>query len=149
MREKPVFWCAALVVLLLDQAAKYLIQLKLVPYKSVPVLNGIFHITYIRNTGAAFGLFGGFRIPLVIVGIAVSAAVIYFHFRTQQRLGLQAPLGLILGGSAGNLVDRIFRSYVIDFIDFKFWPAFNVADIAVNLGILLILIRLFLRKEPV
>ena len=148
MKIRLYFFGIAGIVLILDQVTKYLVGVGLPPYRSVPVIKGILYLTYIRNTGAAFGLFGGFRIPLIIFGIIISAIVIYFHFRiSTKNYFIQGPLALILGGSLGNLADRIFRSYVVDFIDFRFWPAFNIADIAVNLGIVLLIARLIMRKE--
>ncbi len=148
MKWRYYFFGIAGIVLILDQVTKYLVGLTLLPYRSVPIIKGILHLTYIRNTGAAFGLFAGFRIPLIIVGIVVSAIVVYFHFRASPKnYFIQGPLALILGGSLGNLADRIFRSYVVDFIDFRFWPAFNIADVAVNLGIVLLIVRLVMRKE--
>jgi len=148
MKWRYYFFGIAGIILLIDQATKCLVGMGLPPYRSVPIIKGILHLTYIRNTGAAFGLFAGQRIPLIIIGIIVSAIVVYFHFRASPKnYFIQGPLALILGGSLGNLADRIFRSYVVDFIDFRFWPAFNIADVTVNLGIVLLIVRLVMRKE--
>ena len=150
MKQRLYFFLIAGIIVSLDQATKLLVHANLLPFRSMPVIKGILSLSYIRNPGAAFGMFAGQRTPLILIGIAVSVIVIYFHFRiSADNRNFQVPLALILGGSIGNLIDRIFRAYVVDFIDFSFWPAFNIADIAVNIGILLLAVRILFRKETV
>ena len=147
MRKKAYFWGIAAAVLLLDQAVKYVVQLKLFPLKSVTI-GKYLSISYVRNWGAAFGIFPGQRVALIIVSLLVCAVVLYFHYRLSHKEYLfQSSLALILGGSIGNLSDRVFRSFVIDYVDLKFWPAFNIADVAVNVGIMVIIYRLVMKKE--
>jgi len=113
--------------------------------------SGFFRIVHVHNTGAAFGLLPDQSFALTIVGLIITAVilayalVLYRYFPWfNSRLGKLA-LGLVVGGTAGNLIDRIRLGYVTDFIDFDYWPAFNVADSAVTVGSILlayILIRL-------
>ncbi len=105
---------------------------------------GIFRITNLQNTGAAFGLFQGQSLILTIIALAGIILVLAYAFVIYRRfpvftgkLGYFA-LGLILGGTAGNAIDRILRGYVTDFIDFTFWPAFNVADSAVTVSVIML-----------
>jgi signal peptidase II len=150
MKGRIYFFFIAFFVLVFDQLLKFLVISKLTPLRSIPVINNFFYISYVKNTGAAFGLFAGQMIFLIITGLAVCAVVIYFHFKVPLSSHFtRSSLALILGGSIGNLVDRIFRGYVVDFIDFRFWPAFNLADIAVNLGIFLIIVIQLFGKEDI
>jgi len=104
---------------------------------------GFFRITRVHNTGAAFGLFQGQSFPLTIVamvGIAfflVYALVIYRHSPILDNMPNRVALGLVLGGTIGNLIDRLRFGYVTDFIAFNLWPAFNIADSAVTIGVIL------------
>ncbi len=108
-------------VLLLDQAVKYLI----VHFKPELVT---------RNTGAGFGLLQGQAVLLTIISLGVAVGVIALHRRIENRQWPQFLWGLFLGGVVGNLIDRMAHSYVIDFIDLGFWPAFNVADAAISIA---------------
>ena len=137
-----VFYLTALLVLAADQISKTLIRSNLDVGQSTYEL-GFFRITHIHNTGAAFGLFPGQTLPLIIVGLisvsAILVIIIFFPHRFPvlnnqiSRLGL----GLLLGGTLGNLVDRLRLGYATDFINFDMWPAFNVADSAITVGALL------------
>jgi len=133
------FFLIALLVVALDQLTKIWIRSNLAIGQSLPE-TGFFRLTYVHNTGAAFGLFQDQSVPLTIVAsigvvvLLVYALFIYRRFpRLDSRLGKPA-LGLILGGTVGNLVDRLRFGYVTDFIDIGIWPAFNLADSAVVVG---------------
>lgn len=116
--------------------------------QSWPLLDGFFALTYVRNTGAAFSLFIGFSPYLIAVGLLVVLAVIYFYYRLPPKaIFLQFALACVLGGSLGNLLDRIFRGYVVDYLDFTIWPVFNFADIMINLGVIIIAFTLFTVKS--
>lgn len=135
--------------LIADQASKYIIANSLERFEEwtpIPSLQWLFAITYTTNTGAAFGLFPNSG-PLFIVIAVVVVIAIFIYYRqlaTQQRL-LRFSLGLQLGGALGNLLDRLARGYVVDFIHFKFWPVFNVADSCIVVGVALM--AYFLLKE--
>lgn len=134
-----MFYLVALLVFAVDCLIKYVVSTRIAPGGSLPLIKGIFHITYVRNAGVAFGLFPDQRLLLVLIGIAVCAAVIYFYTKIRTE---DIYLALILGGSLGNLYDRIFLGYVVDYLDFRVFPVFNFADIAINLGVFLIIIDL-------
>jgi len=146
-------------VLGLDQATKQWVHSSLHLYERVSIVPNYFHLTYIRNSGAAFGLLSSraesFRMPFFIsITIAAILFISYFFYkaRPDQRL-LVIALGLVLSGALGNLIDRVRLGEVIDFIDVHWrhlhWPAFNVADIAICVGVGLLGIEmLFLDKGP-
>jgi signal peptidase II len=125
----------AAVVVALDQAAKALVVANLHLGESDPVFPGV-DLTYVRNSGVAFGVFaGGGAIVWVLTGLALVALLTYFALRSDRRW-LWLPVGAIAGGAIGNVVDRAREGAVIDFIDVVAWPAFNLADTAIVLGIL-------------
>ena len=139
-----VFALTALLVVAADQLSKIWIRANLDPGESVPE-TGLFQLTYVQNTGSSFGLFQGQSFALTIVafiGIAVILFVVLFISRRfpflDNRLGKTA-LGLVLGGAVGNLIDRLNPTLegVTDFIDIGIWPAFNVADSAVTVGVIM------------
>lgn len=126
-------------VILCDQAAKAAVTGAIAPGDSVRVLPGI-ELAPTTNRGIAFGLFGnGGNLVLAITIIALVVLVAYFA-RHLDRPGLWVPVGLLAGGALGNLADRAREGAVIDFIDLPRWPAFNVADIAITAGIVLLLV---------
>ena len=142
------FYILALAILIIDQFLKFLVHQSMSLGQSIPLLDGILKLTYVRNTGAAFSLFVGFSPYLLVIGLIVALAVIYFHYKIPARnYYLQTGLAFILGGSLGNLVDRIFRSYVIDYLDITVWPVFNFADIMINAGVILIAFKLFAERK--
>jgi signal peptidase II len=125
------------VVIALDQAVKFLIRGWLHPSQSVPVFEGYFHITHVRNTGAAFGLMPGQRTLFIITSMLVLAAIGLYWWRARPRsLVLAVSLGLVSGGAIGNLIDRVFEGRVTDFFDFRIFPVFNIADMAIVTGAL-------------
>ena len=141
-----VFYLAALLVVIADQLSKWWINKlssNLAAGGSLFEL-GLFHIRRISNTGAAFGLFQGHSCLLTIVdvigvvAILLVALVFYRHFPfLHNRLG-KLSLGLVLGGTIGNLIDRLRLGAVTDFIDFRVWPAFNIADASITVGVILL-----------
>jgi signal peptidase II len=142
-------WIAALIVIL-DQATKALVRAKLPLHESVTVIPGLFDLTHVRNTGAAFGMLNNIEFaykPLVMVLVALVAlgavAAYAFTLPPSQRVA-RFGLALILGGAIGNLIDRATTGFVVDFVDvywrgLHFW-AFNVADSAITVGVVLMLL---------
>ena len=125
----------AALVIAIDQASKALVLANFRLGESDPVFPGV-DLTYVRNTGVAFGaLAGGGAIVWVLTGLALCGLLVYFALRSDRRW-LWLPVGMIAGGAIGNLVDRARHGWVVDFIDFVAWPAFNVADMAIVVGIL-------------
>lgn len=110
---------------------------------SIPVIADIFHITYILNPGAAFGILEHQTVIFVAIAIGMVVAVLYFYPRIPRgHYPLRMGIGLMVGGALGNVVDRVKTGYVIDFFDFRIWPVFNVADIAIVTGVGLIVYSL-------
>ena len=131
-------------IIFLDQLTKFLIKQNFQLNKSIPVIKNILYFTYVTNTGSAFGLFKGINPIFMIFSIMVIIAIFYFMSQIMQneRL-LQFSVGLLLGGTIGNLIDRISYGSVIDFIDFRIWPVFNIADSAVTVSIILLIVLLW------
>ena len=121
-----------------DQAAKALVRSTIDRGDAVDLVLGIKFVN-VRNSGIAFGMFSGGGVVLVIFAIAALTALLVFFARHRDRPLVWLPTGLLIGGAAGNLIDRIRESGVTDFIDFPWWPAFNVADIAITFGVLTLL----------
>ena len=130
---------AALVVIV-DQFTKYIVASKMIEGMSIPIVDGIFHLTFILNPGAAFGILENNRWFFVLTALAVLAFLFYYrHVILSETRMVQFGIALFAGGALGNLIDRIRIGLVIDFFFFFFWPIFNVADIALCLGVGLIL----------
>lgn len=143
-----MFYPIAFLVFVLDTFVKTLISGRFHPAKSVPIIKGILNLTYVRNTGVAFGLFPGKRLLLILISIAVCSIVIYFYTKTKKKdLLLKVAFAIILGGSLCNLFDRVFYGYVIDYVDFRVFPVFNLSDVAINLGVFLIILDLFFKRK--
>ncbi len=126
-----IFILAALGTLILDQLLKYLVA-----FLQPPVTFSFLSLHLVQNTGAGFGLFKDHTTWLAIISLIVALAVIYYYPKLPKEKSPQFLWGLFLGGVVGNLVDRILRGYVIDFIDVGFWPAFNVADAAITVAVI-------------
>jgi len=138
------------VIFLVDQVSKYIVETKYAS-DSKAIIENFFHITYVKNRGIAFGLFQGKIIFILILGVlAVFSIILYLHKKDEEH-SMLSRFGylFILGGAIGNLFDRIYRGYVVDFIDFQgIWKyIFNIADVAINIGVILILIEYFWEKE--
>ncbi len=125
-------------ILLLDQASKFLVSKNLFYNQSLPVIKGVFYISLVHNRGAAFGILKN-QLWLFIATSLFAVTLILFNLR-ENRLNriYQFSLGLILAGALGNLIDRLLHGYVIDFLDFRIWPVFNVADSAITVGAVLL-----------
>ena len=137
MAKRLTFWSIAVSVFILDRISKFLI-LAYVPLNSEISLK-VFSLTHVLNTGTFFGLLKNASWFFVIFAAAVSVFLV-LKYRSFPD-SLQPMLGLILGGAVGNLVDRLLYGAVIDFIDFHFWPSFNIADSAVTIAVVLLLLR--------
>lgn len=134
-----------LLVFLCDQLAKLWVQRSMLPRESISLIPGVFHITYVRNTGAAFGLLRDQTLFFIIITLLVIGMIVFTLSRIpKEQLSLQFALGLLLGGALGNLLDRIRFGYVIDFLDFRVWPVFNLADAAIVVGVGLLLWEILL-----
>jgi len=129
----------ALAVLAIDRLTKYIIYKSLSCGQSVKVLPDIFHLTLVLNKGVAFGLFREQKTFFLLVAFLAIPFIIYYVFKNHHKvIGLPLASGLILGGAVGNLIDRIRFGYVIDFLDFRVWPVFNIADSCITIGAVLL-----------
>ena len=144
-------------IVALDQVTKFWITSSMLVGQSVLVVAGFFRLTLVRNTGMAFGLLSGLDVPfkavlVTFLSMAAMAAVTYYTLRSAQHERLtRFGLIFILGGALGNIIDRVRLGYVVDFVDVFYgdthWPAFNVADACICIGVGLLLLDSF-RKAP-
>jgi|LSQX01.3.fsa_nt_gb signal peptidase II len=136
-----VWFLIIVVSVLLDQYTKYLAMNKLIEYDTYPIFEGVFHLTYVENRGAAFGMFQNKKILFVVITSLILIAIVYYilKYKPKSKL-LLISLSIIIGGALGNLIDRVRFGYVVDFLDFNLinWPVFNVADSLVVIGTILL-----------
>jgi signal peptidase II len=128
-----IFYIGILIVIS-DQITKFLITKYMVLHQSIPLIKNILHLTYIQNTGAGFGILKGSNTILIFTSLIIIGAILFNFKKIIKEKPVHIPIALILGGAIGNLIDRILIGHVIDFMDFRIWPAFNVADSAITIG---------------
>ena len=130
-RDKVLFFG----VVTLDQLTKALVVKSMVPGESIPLVQDVFHLTYVLNPGAAFGILSNQRAFLLVTGAVLILATAYFYpLIKRSDACLRYGATAILSGAVANLIDRVQTGYVVDFFDFRIWPVFNVADIAIVVG---------------
>lgn len=135
------FWLGGALVLFFDRWTKFLIVEGLALGQTYPVIEGFWHFTYIRNPGAAFGLFAEKTWFFLMITVFILFVIIYLQYTWgKENIWLSLGLGLIAGGAVGNFIDRLQTGLVIDFIDFRgIWPyVFNIADAAIVIGMILL-----------
>jgi len=152
-----LFGLAALIILL-DQATKMLVVVGIPMYGSIAVIPGFFDLTHIYNTGGAFGFLAGksalFRhLFFLTASVIAMGMIVYLYLKTpQDYVFLRSGLSLILGGALGNAIDRVRIGKVVDFLDLHIkgmhWPAFNIADSAITVGIFIFIYHLLFKKMP-
>jgi signal peptidase II len=152
-----LFLVPALAVVALDQISKIVLAYNIPKYASIPVIKGFFNLVHVRNRGMAFGLMNrpghGFKFYFLIAATLGAIVLLLFWFRKMKDEDHNMTIGisLILGGAVGNLIDRIRLGEVIDFLDFHIgsyhWPAFNVADAAITIGIFWLAVNTLFRKS--
>ena len=148
-----IYLVAVIIVVsvLLDQALKWIVCNTLEIGQTVPLIDGVFHFTYIRNFGAAFSILQN-RLPfliLVTVGITIALMVFLVRGRSTANLLMKISIPLIIGGGIGNLIDRIRLGYVVDYLDFRLihFPVFNLADCCVTIGAALLVLGILTWDE--
>ena len=157
-KKHVIFLITLLLVVGLDQISKMYVISVMTLHSSHPVIDGFFNITYVRNPGAAFGFLANaapmFR-SLFLITVSAAAIVMILWFLAKNRSAgmlLTFALSLILGGAVGTLLDRIRFGSVVDFLDFYIaswhWPAFNVADSAISVGAVLLIVEMLRREKP-
>ncbi len=148
----PAF--AAVILIGLDQATKYLALTNLKPIGSMVFIKGFLDFTFVENRGVAFGMFSGQRWFILLLTVVITAALLYYYNKlpkTKEYQMVRMVMILIFSGAMGNMIDRVYRGYVVDFFEFSFFrfPVFNVADIYVVVGVcILAFLILFVIKEP-
>jgi len=155
--KRLYYFLFILILLVLDQAAKYFVSQHIPLFGRVNIIPGFFNLTHIHNRGAIFGFLsqsGSQTIYylLLLASLLALFLVFYYFFKTSaDEKFLELSLSLIVAGALGNLLDRIGRGYVIDFMDFHrgqwHWPSFNVADACVSLGALFLILLLFFKRR--
>lgn len=131
-----MFFSIIAAVLLLDQGSKAVVQMLMYQGESIPVLQPVFYLTYIMNPGAAFGILPNQKVLFITTGLLLIIGALAGYRRLPPgRNILRIGLGLVLGGALGNLVDRLRFGKVVDFLDFRVWPVFNLADTAIFIGV--------------
>jgi len=141
LSKNYIFIFLALGLIVLDQLTKFLIRLFFIKGQSIALIPNILHITYVQNTGSAFGLFQNTVGILIWFSIIVLGLLFFFYDRIHF-----IPRALLIAGIIGNLIDRIFLKFVVDFIDFRIWPSFNVADSCLTIGVIMLIIFIIKKK---
>lgn len=140
-----IFLCGVTMVIIADRASKIFFSRLLELNESLIVIKNFFYFTLVHNKGIAFGLFKDGGYVFIIIPLVLTALLVYniYYYRNSEQLSRMYILAfsLILGGAIGNLWDRIAFGYVIDFIDFRIWPVFNIADSAITIGAAIILLK--------
>ncbi len=158
MKKRRAYFVFIFLLLVVDQVTKTLIDRSVALFSTKTILPGFFNLVHVRNRGAIFGFLAHMDnsfiyILLTLASLTALVLVVYYFFKTPatEKLLLTA-LSLILGGALGNLVDRVFRGYVIDFLDFYVknwhWPSFNVADSCISVGAFVLISVLIFRRTP-
>mgnify|MGYP006293729395 FL=1 len=133
-----------ILTLLLDQVIKQIILENFYLGESFPLIKNIFHITYVKNTGAAFGILQNQTRLFSILRILIIILLLYLRKEyLEKKLLIDVSLGLIIGGALGNFIDRIWLGFVVDYIDLQIWPVFNLADSAVVIGSILMTVYIW------
>lgn len=150
-----VYLLLFLILLIIDQYSKFIVDSTLLVGETIPVIDSFFNLTYVQNRGVAFGLFQGKIDIVTILAIVAIALILFYFFKNFKKIIFLERIGysMIFAGAVGNMIDRIFRGYVIDMLDFRgIWSfIFNFADVWINIGVILIIVEhiFFSRKKRV
>ncbi len=157
MRQRLSYGVLMAVVVALDQASKWLVDRSMALHESRQIVEGVLSLTYVRNRGAAFGVLSDADLPyqaaiFTLVSLLALGAIALYSFRLPATARLpQTALALVMGGAVGNLLNRAMLGYVIDFLDVFWgphhWPAFNVADSCISVGVGLLILDVVLSPQ--
>ena len=145
-----VWFILVIAVIILDQITKYLAVANLEKIDTIPLVQGVFHLTFVQNRGAAFGILQNQKWFFVIITLAIMSGIVYYVIKHKPDSKLvMFSLSMIVGGALGNFIDRIRQGYVIDFFDFTLinFPVFNIADSFVVIGTILLSYYLLFKHE--
>ena len=133
-------------IILFDQITNFLVE-KYLYFKQISVIDNVLLFTYVQNRGGAWGIFNNIPLLFIVLIPIVVIGLFFYAIHSKRKLEI-ISISMIIGGALGNYIDRLFRGYVVDFIDFRIWPVFNVADIFVVVGgVLLILSAILIRND--
>jgi signal peptidase II len=145
-RHRTSSWLLAgsvlVLVVALDQLTKALVRSSLANGERRDVLPGVLSFVHVHNAGVAFGFLGGGGLPVLLVTFAALTLLVGYFVRHPDRRLLWLPTGLLLGGAFGNLIDRLRQGYVTDFVHFPHWPSFNIADMCITGGVVVLVLVL-------
>lgn len=144
-----VFLAAASIIYIFDQTSKYLVERYLSQGDTIPVINGFFHITLVHNKGGAFGIFSSHPLVFSLIAAVCAVCICFFLYKKHRSICSydMFALSFILSGTLGNLTDRIRTGSVIDFIDLRIWPVFNIADSFISIGVGMLILAMFWKGE--
>ncbi|WKY45400.1 signal peptidase II [Eubacteriaceae bacterium ES2] len=147
-----IYLAVILFTIFLDQYSKYLVLRYLKPIDTYPLIENVFHLTYVENRGAAFSLFTNMQPFLIFITMIFAGVLVYILLKTPKsraNLWVNLSVSCIIGGAVGNLIDRIRLNYVIDFLDFRFikFAIFNFADVFVVCGSISLLLALLANRD--
>lgn len=142
-----LFITVMLTILGIDQISKWFIINRFFPGESLVVIEGFLRLTYVQNRGGAFGILPGKSTLFIIISIIIIMGIILYNLKYPVPRSYRLVTGMIAGGALGNLIDRCFYNYVIDFFDLGWWPVFNIADIAIVCGGILLAVFVFNATE--
>lgn len=143
-----MLYIISIFVVVIDQFVKYLVRSNMMVHQSIPIIKNVLHISHVGNTGMAFGMFTGSNTVFKIIATIIVIVIIIMERRgkittTHEKI----LLGLVVGGATGNLIDRYVFGCVTDFIDFRIFPVFNVADMSIFVASCFLFI-IYFRKKP-
>ncbi|MBD3259610.1 signal peptidase II [Candidatus Woesearchaeota archaeon] len=141
-KHKFLILLITVMIIAVDQMFKFLTSRL---EQSIPIIKDVLHITFVQNLGAGFGTLQGKWWFLVVISL-IAFAVTFYYFLKTRKFFLEIILAILLGGILGNLIDRIVFGFVRDFIDFRIWPVFNIADIVITISILLLIFYFWKEK---
>jgi len=137
-------------LVIIDQTIKYMVNTNMILGQSYPLIEDFLYITYVKNTGIAFGLFKNNNIFMIILISVIILIVLYFYNKEKNKVfSLNIAITLLISGAVGNLVDRIYYGFIVDYIDFTFWPAFNLADSLIVIGSITLAVYLIFQVEEI
>lgn len=142
-----IFWLVGIITVVLDQVTKYIVQTNMQEWQSIPLIQDVFHLTYVLNPGAAFSMLPNKTGFLILIAVLVVVGIVFFNRQLPSDKHLmRVALGLQVGGALGNLIDRLRFAHVVDFFDFRVFPVFNIADIAISVGVGLLILEIILQE---
>lgn len=127
------------IIILLDQLIKFFVRQQMQPNQTIPLIKNVLHLTYVQNMGAGFGILQGQQWMIMLFSFLVLGTILFFYKKIPDEKIYNVLTAMIIGGVIGNLIDRTCLSYVVDFIDFRIWPVFNIADSCLTVAIVILL----------